>query len=99
MTRWFLWLARLEGFSFLLLLFVAMPMKYYGGMDSLVRILGPIHGLLFLGYVAGILWFALDEHWSLKKHLFGYVSAVLPFGTFIFERVYFSKRTATTAAN
>lgn len=92
MTRWFLWLARLEGISFLLLLFVAMPLKYYAGSAGLVRIMGPVHGMLFLAYVAAVLWYALDENWSLKKHLLGYASAVLPFGTFLFEKAYFSPK-------
>ena len=88
MAKWFLWLARLEGISFLLLLLVAMPLKYYVGIPMAVKMLGPIHGILFLGYIAAVLWIALDEGWPAKKHLLAYLAAVLPCGTFWFEKTY-----------
>lgn len=41
-----------EGSSFLVLLFVAMPMKYVMGMPRVVTVVGAIHGILFLAYAA-----------------------------------------------
>lgn len=89
MTKLFLLLARLEGTSFLLLLLLAMPLKYYAGLPIGVKILGPLHGFLFLGYVAWALWLGLDQGWSIKKHLLAFLAAVFPCGTFLFEKAYF----------
>lgn len=91
MEKLFLILGRLEGTSFLLLLFCAMPLKYYANWPMGVKILGPAHGFLFLGYCAMTLFCAVEQRWGFKKHLFGYVAAVVPFGTFWFERVYYGK--------
>ena len=88
MTRWFQLLGRLEGFSFLFLLMVAMPLKYCIHMPIGVRILGPVHGALFLGYCAMAFWLASEQEWPLKQHLLAYAAAVFPFGTFLFERKY-----------
>ncbi len=88
MTQTLKWLGRIEGGSFLLLLLVAMPLKYYADMPIGVKVLGPIHGVLFLGYCAFALNAALDQKWPLSKHLLAYAAAVLPFGTWVFERKY-----------
>lgn len=63
-----------------------MPMKYIWGDPHLVRIVGSIHGGLFLAYAA--LAFALydRENWTQKKLVFALVLSTLPFGTFIFDR-------------
>ena len=75
-----------EGISLLTLFCYAMPMKYIWGDPHMVRIVGSIHGGLFLAYVA--LAFALSdrENWSKKKLLTAFVLSTLPFGTFIFDR-------------
>ncbi|HXW53488.1 MAG TPA: DUF3817 domain-containing protein, partial [Myxococcota bacterium] len=46
MDKWFLHTGRLEALSFLTLLLIAMPLKYYGGIPTGVRIVGPLHGVL-----------------------------------------------------
>jgi integral membrane protein len=92
MNKLFLILGRLEGTSFLLLMFLAMPLKYYAAWPLGVKILGPLHGFLFLGYCAWALWCALEEKWGWKKHVLAYVAAIVPFGTFWFEKVYFSPK-------
>lgn len=75
----------LEGLSYLLLLFVAMPLKYVWGDPSWVRVVGMAHGLLFLAYVG--LAFALydREDWSMKKLGLAVLASLLPFGPFVFE--------------
>lgn len=92
MEKLFLILARLEGTSFLLLLLLAMPLKYYAGLPIGVKILGPLHGFLFLGYVAWALWLGLEQKWPIKKHIFAFLAAVCPCGTFWFEKAYFQGR-------
>lgn len=91
MEKWFRILGRLEGLSFLILLLIAMPLKYYGGLPMGVKLMGPIHGVLFLVYCAGALNMALAQEWSHKKHLLAYLAAIFPCGTFWFEKVYLPK--------
>lgn len=88
MEKWFRIMGRLEGFSFLFLLLVAMPLKYYAGQPVGVKVMGPIHGALFLAYCGGAMVMALSEQWPFKKHLLAYVAAIFPCGTFLFERKY-----------
>ncbi len=90
MIRLLLLLGRLEAISFLLLL-LAMPLKYLAEWPAGVKLLGPLHGFLFLAYCAWALWCALEQKWPLKQHLLAYISAVVPFGTLVFEWVYFKK--------
>lgn len=78
----------LEGASFLILLFVAMPMKYLAGNPALVKSMGPIHGFLFVGYVLMANYLASELNWSGKTRLTAFISAVLPAGTFWFEKKY-----------
>jgi integral membrane protein len=91
MEKWFRIMGRLEGFSFLILLLVAMPLKYYAGLPLGVKVMGPIHGALFLAYCAWAMSLALSEQWSFKKHILAYVAAVFPCGTFLFESAYLPK--------
>lgn len=88
MPAWFRLLGRLEGLSFLTLLFVGMPVKYYMHLPVVVKIMGPIHGLLFLAYWAGVFWLASENRWPRKQQIAAYLAAVVPFGTFIFEKKY-----------
>ena len=72
-----------EGISYLLLLFVAMPLKYGLGMDVAVRVVGMAHGVLFIAYVA-----TLALAWSRLGTRLGWMAAVLSFvpgGTFWLE--------------
>ena len=88
MQKYFRLIGRFEGLSFLVLLLIAMPLKYYMGEPFYVRIMGPIHGFLFLAYCACATWCAFEHSWSGKKHLLAYIAAVIPLGTFWFEKVH-----------
>jgi integral membrane protein len=80
-------LGYLEGFSLLLLLFVAMPLKYCGGDPALVRALGPIHGCFFLWYIFQTLSVGVEQHWKFRKTTWKVlVACVIPFGTFYIGR-------------
>lgn len=79
------WAALFEGSSLLLLLFVAMPLKYYAEMPEAVRIIGPLHGILFLTFIVLLLSHAGKRELSLIKTLIGVVASFIPFGTFIFK--------------
>lgn len=85
-------IAFLEGLSYILLLFVAVPLKHFGEDESLVKILGMPHGVLFVGYVILALLVRTDEKWDLKATFFILLSSILPFGTFWAEYKYFRKK-------
>jgi integral membrane protein len=91
MTKAFRWLAFFEGISFLMLLFVAMPLKYWMGMPQATRVAGMAHGFLFLGYCLLAFLLASEKKWSRSQHLLAYVAAILPFGTFVFDRRFMAR--------
>lgn len=81
----------LEGTSFLVLMGIAMPMKYIGDDPTMVSIMGSIHGFLFLTYL-GILFLGVGKHWNFTALIHGFIAAVLPAGPFVFERMMGSSR-------
>ena len=78
--------ALLEGSSFLVLLFVAMPLKYLAGLPLAVRIVGLVHGLLFLVFLAALYRAGRARRWPLHRWVIAFISSVVPFGTFVFDR-------------
>lgn len=73
----------MEGVSLLLLMFVAMPLKYGWDEPILVKIIGPIHGIVFLFYVAFVLLAWRDLKWSFLRIVFPLLLAsIIPFGNF-----------------
>jgi len=83
---WFRKVAFAEGVSFIVLLFVAMPLKYYGDMPKAVTIVGSLHGVLFVAFGALALQVKSEYNkkfnWLVKA---GFAS-ILPFGTFYMEK-------------
>jgi integral membrane protein len=74
-----------EGVSFLILLLIAMPLKYFMGMPMAVKITGSAHGALFVLYV-GLAYYAKEVYqWPFKKFLMAFMAAWLPLGTFFFD--------------
>jgi integral membrane protein len=88
MIKRFRWLGYAEGISFLLLLGVAMPLKYWYGLPLAVRIVGSIHGALFIAYAITANQLAQEQKWPGKKLAGAIVAAVLPFGPFVFDKRY-----------
>ena len=72
-----------EGISYLLLLFVAMPLKYGLGIDTAVRAVGMAHGLLFIAYVV-VLGLAAP-HLGVRRAMLAFILSLVPFGTFWLE--------------
>ena len=72
-----------EGISFLLLLFVAMPLKYGLGMDAAVRIVGMAHGILFVGYCATLALAA--KRLGPRLSALAFALSFVPGGTFWLE--------------
>jgi integral membrane protein len=83
---WFRKVAFAEGVSFLVLLFVAMPLKYFAGMPLAVTVVGGIHGVLFVAL--GILTYLAKEEYNKKWSWVGkvFLASMLPFGTFIMDK-------------
>ena len=77
-----------RGFSFLLLLFFAMPMKYMAGQEIFVKLLGMPHGILFLLYVAMALFISSKQKWDFQITLEVIFASVIPFATFYIDRKY-----------
>lgn len=76
----------LEGISFLLLMGVAMPLKYFADMPLAVKYTGWAHGLLFILYVLVIFQAWAGGQLSLKKSALAFVASLLPFGPFFIDR-------------
>lgn len=84
--RQLLWVARLEGVSYLVLLGVAMPLKYAAGLPLAVRVSGAIHGLLFLGFVVALVRAVSEERWPLRRAARWFVASLIPLALFFLER-------------
>ncbi len=74
-----------EGVSFLLLLGVAMPLKYFGGRPEAVRIVGMAHGVLFLLYVLAAIQAAVEYDWPWKRTVLVLLASLLPAGPFVVD--------------
>ena len=83
--------ALLEGVSYLLLLFVAVPIKYLLGDPIYVKLLGMPHGVLFIGYIFFAMIFKNKFCWTNKEFLIISVASLIPFGTFYVDKKYLKK--------
>ena len=75
-----------EGISLLLLLFVAMPLKYLMGMPEVVKVVGWIHGVLFMVYVVVLVVLNVAQRWSYIFFVGAFLASIIPFGTFVLDR-------------
>ena len=83
---WFRKIAFAEGVSFLVLLLIAMPLKYLANLPIAVTIVGGLHGLLFVGFIV-MAWEVKNEYkknwgWIAKS----FIASILPFGTFVMDK-------------
>lgn len=82
-------IAFLEGLSYILLLFMATPIKYLFDMPIFVRALGMPHGVLFILYlIFAFLIHSEEKKWSNKDLAIILISSVIPFGTFYVSKQY-----------
>lgn len=75
-----------EGISYLLLLFVAMPLKYLADMPLAVRYTGWAHGLLFVLYAATLVLAWQEQKWKFGKAVLIFLASLLPFMPFVVDR-------------
>lgn len=80
--------ALLEGVSYLLLLFIATPIKYTLNDPQYVKLLGMPHGILFMAYVIFAFMLKKDMNWNGKQLAEILLASIIPFGTFYIEKKY-----------
>tara|TARA_B100001758_G_scaffold247879_1_gene268038 strand:+ start:15667 stop:15957 length:291 start_codon:yes stop_codon:yes gene_type:complete len=80
--------AALEGLSYILLLFVAMPIKYWLGDEQYVKLLGMPHGILFVAYIIMAFLIKPYESWANKDFGIILIASIFPFGTFYIDWKY-----------
>ncbi len=78
--------ALLEGWSYLILLFIAIPLKYVVGIPLAVRIVGSVHGFLFITFIIALYRVIAARKWPLRRALRGFLYSLTPFGAFVFDR-------------
>lgn len=81
----------LEGISFLLLLGIAMPLKYFAGIPEAVTIVGWAHGVLFVWYIGAVFVARNEYNLNLGHTAIALAGSVLPFGTFYADNKIFKK--------
>ncbi|HNJ59113.1 MAG TPA: DUF3817 domain-containing protein [Chitinophagaceae bacterium] len=74
-----------EAASWLLLLLIAMPLKYIWMKPLAVKIVGWIHGILFITYIVLALLVAKEHKWKFSKLINAFISAFVPLGTYFFD--------------
>ena len=75
-----------EGVSFIVLMFIAMPLKYWADFPLAVKYTGCAHGILFVMYGIWLIRVKVAYAWNLKRQAAAMIAALLPFGTFILEK-------------
>lgn len=81
----------IEGISYLVLLFIAMPLKYGWDMPLLVKYTGSAHGFLFVLYVLAVPLAKRAMNWNVLWVFIAWAASLIPFGTFVLDR-YLIKR-------
>ncbi|TGM31356.1 DUF3817 domain-containing protein [Leptospira levettii] len=84
-------LAFLEGVSFLTILLVTMPLKYLYQNPEPNKVVGLVHGLLFLLYLVELFQVKVELNWKMKKTILAAIASVVSFGTFWAEKYLYLK--------
>lgn len=84
--QWFRTVAVAEGVSYLLLLLIAMPLKYLADEKRPVLYVGWLHGFLFVLYALLLLKVWIEYRWTFKQALLAFVASLVPFGTFVLDK-------------
>jgi integral membrane protein len=88
MKKFFRFITLLEGIYYILLLFIAVPIKYWAGDDAYVKLLGMPHGVLFMLYLVLALLLKEDYQWNKRDMLIVCLASIIPFGTFYVDKKY-----------
>lgn len=85
-------IAFIEGISFLVLLFIAMPLKYGAGIPEPVSVIGMAHGVLFIAYMLFLILVKEDQNWSFSLVVKSALVSLVPFGTFYSDKHWWSPK-------
>ncbi len=83
----FLVTGKIEGYSYLVLLLIAMPLKRLAGIPEAVTVVGLIHGVLFIAFMWQILKLLLSKDFTFKQAVLAFLLSLIPFGTFYLKRI------------
>ena len=79
-------IGNIEGISYLILLFIAMPLKYAYDMPMAVKITGMAHGVLFVAYCMVLALCMKKFSWKMSFGVYLFIATLIPFGTFVTDR-------------
>lgn len=79
-------IGNIEGISYLVLLFIAMPLKYWADLPQAVSLVGAAHGFLFVLFLLALAHAAIAKRFSILLVIGAFVSAFIPFGTFLLDK-------------
>ena len=86
LMSYFRWIAIIEGISYLILLGIAMPLKYFADQPLPVKYLGWAHGVLFVGFCILLLQVWIKYKWTFFFTAGAFLSSLIPFGTFYLDK-------------
>ena len=78
--------ALLEAISYMLLVGIAMPLKYIWGQDKAVSVVGMIHGILFIIFCIALVRATISAKWPLSRAALLFMASLLPFGPFLLDK-------------
>ncbi len=78
---------KLEGFSYIFLIFIAMPLKYGFDLPTTVSVAGRIHGFLFVAFCAVLLFALLKKSLTFVEAIIFFVLSLIPFGSFYTDKL------------
>ena len=88
MLKLFRVIAFFEGVSYILLLFIAVPIKYVFDDPTYVKMLGMPHGVLFMIYIIFSFIVNIKLKWNMKELFIILIASLVPLGTFYVDRKY-----------
>lgn len=82
----FAFIALLEGISTVVLFFIAMPLKYFAGIENAVKYPGWVHGVLFVAYIGMLINVAIKYSWSFRRVFLYLLASIVPLMPFWIEK-------------
>jgi len=89
----FRWINKIEGISFIILIFIAMPMKYSFGYPIATKVVGMLHGLLVFAFIYQIIEAKKETGFTFKETALYSILSLIPFGSFYTDKLLAKKMT------
>jgi integral membrane protein len=84
---------KIEGISFIILLFIAMPLKYSFGYPMATKVVGMLHGLLVFAFIYQIIEAKKEDGFMFKEAALYSILSLIPFGSFYTDKLLAKKMT------